>query len=118
LNNTGTPAPKQATDSKQPTADHDTQQEVLQELAALRREIQTLNRHRFIRIQNSLWRFLLQSLLRGMAMGLGTVIGASILVSGLLYMMSHIDFLPIIGDWSREIADEIRESTGISGPKD
>jgi hypothetical protein len=59
---------------------------------------------------------LLQAVLRGMAVGLGTVVGASILVSLLLYMLSQIDFLPIIGDWATEIANEIRASTGMDQP--
>lgn len=83
------------------------------EIAALRQEVATFNAHRFVKIQNSLWRFMLQALLRGMAVGLGTVVGASILVSILLFMLSQIDFLPIIGDWAREISHEIRTKTGV-----
>lgn len=82
------------------------------EVAALRAEIKTLNGHRFIRVQNSFWLMMFQALTRGMAVGLGTVVGASILVSILLYLLSQIDFLPIIGEWSKDIAAEIRESTG------
>ena len=82
------------------------------EIASLRKEIEVFNAHRFVRVQNSWALMLLQALLRGMAVGLGTVIGASILVSMLLYMLSQIDFLPIIGDWAKEIASEIRVSTG------
>ncbi|MEM9550356.1 MAG: DUF5665 domain-containing protein [Pseudomonadota bacterium] len=83
------------------------------ELRALREELARFNAHRFVRVQNSWGLMLLQALLRGMAVGLGTVIGASILVSALLYMLSQIDFLPIIGDWAKEIAAEIRASTGV-----
>ncbi|NRB33937.1 MAG: hypothetical protein HRU31_04185 [Rhodobacteraceae bacterium] len=83
------------------------------EVAALRTEIQTFNAHRFVRVQNSWWLMLLQALLRGMAVGLGTVVGASILVSAVVYMLSQIDFLPIIGDWAKEIAAEIQRSIGV-----
>ena len=83
------------------------------ELRALRKEIETFNAHRFIRVQNSWGLMLFQALLRVMAVGLGTVVGASILVSVFLYMLSQIDFIPIIGDWAREIASEITATSGI-----
>ncbi|MEX0348685.1 MAG: DUF5665 domain-containing protein [Paracoccaceae bacterium] len=85
---------------------------VEQELRALREEIALFNSHRFVHVQNSLGRLLFQALLRGMAVGLGTVIGASILVSVLVYMLSQIDFVPVIGDWAKEIAEEIKLPNG------
>jgi len=85
------------------------------EIRALREEIAKFNSHRFVRVQNSIWLMLWQALLRGMAVGLGTVIGASILVSMLVYMLSQIDFLPIIGDWAKDISQEIKASTGADG---
>lgn len=81
---------------------------VEQELRALREEIARFNGHRFVKVQNSLGRMLFQALLRGMAVGLGTVIGASILVSVVVYVLSQIDFVPVIGDWAKEIAEEIK----------
>lgn len=80
------------------------------ELRALRAEIETFNNHRFVRIQNSWWRMMLQAFARGLAVGLGTVIGASVLVSVLVYLLSQIDFIPLIGDWATEIAAEITQS--------
>ena len=50
-------------------------------MRALTRELELLNSHRFIRIHNSPWRLLMFQLLRGLAMGLGTVMGATVLVS-------------------------------------
>ncbi|WP_164659536.1 DUF5665 domain-containing protein [Tropicibacter sp. Alg240-R139] len=84
-----------------------------EEIRALREEIAKFNGHRFVRVQNSVWLMLWQALLRGMAVGLGTVIGASILVSAVVYMLSQIDFLPIIGDWAKEISQAIQSSTGV-----
>ncbi len=82
------------------------------EIKALRREIETLNGHRYLHVQNSLPRMMGYALLRGLALGLGTVIGASVLVSLLAYSLSQIDFIPIIGDWAAEIASQIVEETG------
>ena len=80
------------------------------ELRALREEIERFNSHRFVRIQNSWWRMLMQAFARGLAVGLGTVMGASILVSVVIYLLSQINFIPVIGDWASEIAQEMEQS--------
>ncbi|MBM7069529.1 DUF5665 domain-containing protein [Actibacterium sp. 188UL27-1] len=81
----------------------DTQSEV----AGLRAELARLNNHRFVRIHNSTWRLMFFQFLRGLSFGLGTVMGASILVSILVYLLSWVDFIPIIGEWATELARQI-----------
>ncbi|MFT6223544.1 MAG: hypothetical protein ACJA1F_001388 [Paracoccaceae bacterium] len=77
------------------------------EIVALRRELQRLNNHRFIKIHNSWWRLVMFQFVRGLALGLGTVVGASILVSLVGFLLTRIDFIPIIGEWAVEIARQI-----------
>jgi hypothetical protein len=77
------------------------------EIAGLRAELERLNGNRYVRIHNSIPRLLAFQFVRGLALGLGTVIGASVLVSILAYFLAQIDFLPIIGDWAAQIADQI-----------
>ncbi|SIO47925.1 hypothetical protein SAMN05444722_2474 [Rhodovulum sp. ES.010] len=80
------------------------------EVAALRREVEALNGQRFFYINGSVWRLMGVQFLRGLAMGLGTVVGATALVSVIAYSLSQIDFIPIIGDWAGDIAREIEET--------
>ena len=80
------------------------------ELAALREELVRLNSHRFIRMHNSLPRLLAFNFARGLAFGLGTVIGATILVSFLGLFLAKIDFIPIVGDWARQIAEQMESA--------
>ena len=87
-------------------------QNLKNEIAGLRLELERLNGHRFIRVQNSLGLLLWHQFLRGLATGLGTVVGATILVSVFAYFLSQIDFIPIIGEWAAEIARQIGEATG------
>ncbi|MEM6823677.1 MAG: DUF5665 domain-containing protein [Pseudomonadota bacterium] len=82
------------------------------ELRALRKEVARLNAHRFVEVENSLPRLLFQQVLRGLALGLGTVVGASVLVSILVFFLSRIDFIPIIGEWASELADVIEAEVG------
>jgi hypothetical protein len=77
------------------------------EIRALRREVERLNGHRFIAIHNSMARLLAFRFAQGLAVGLGTVIGATALVSVLAYALAQIDFLPILGEWARILAEEI-----------
>jgi hypothetical protein len=84
-----------------------TQQTTTDELAALRSELTQLNAHRFIRIHNSLPKLLAFQFAKGLALGLGTVVGATILVWILTLFLSTIDFIPILGDWAGEIARQI-----------
>lgn len=88
----------------QPEEDPD----LTQDIRALKAEVQRLNEHRYIRVMNSTPRLLWMSFLRGLATGLGTVVGATVLVSVMVYFLSQIELIPIIGDWAKQIAAEIQ----------
>ncbi len=68
-----------------------------------------MNRHRFIRMHNSLPKLIWFNFMRGLAFGLGSVIGATVLVSVLVYLLREINFIPIIGDWATEVLSVITE---------
>lgn len=73
------------------------------ELSSLRTELSKLNSHRYIKVHNSMFRMLGFQFTRGLAFGLGSVFGATVLVSVLVYFLSTIDFIPIVGAWAKEI---------------
>lgn len=81
------------------------------ELASLRTEVAKLNSHRFIRMHNSTLRLIWFNFLRGLAFGLGSVIGATVLVSLLVFFLREINFIPIIGDWAAQILEVISTDT-------
>ncbi|CTQ33258.1 DUF5665 domain-containing protein [Jannaschia rubra] len=78
-----------------------------EEIASLRRELARMNRNRFIQVHNSIPRLVLFQLYRGIAFGLGTVLGATVVLSVLVWSLSQIDFIPVIGDWASEILQAI-----------
>ncbi|MFO7757175.1 MAG: DUF5665 domain-containing protein [Roseovarius sp.] len=93
------------------TTDQNRQTDALvEEMRALRAELELLNSHRFVRIQNNMPRLLAFNFARGLAVGLGTLLGATVLLSLLVWALSQIEFLPIIGDWASQIASEMREA--------
>ena len=82
----------------------DDTQETLRKLTV---EVERLNQHRFIRVHNSIWRMMLFQLGRGLAFGLGSVLGATIVVSIVAWFISQIEFIPLIGSWATEILKQI-----------
>lgn len=84
--------------------------DVQAELNALHAELRLFNTHRFVRIHNSMWRLISFQFIRGLAFGLGSVIGATMLVSALVYIFSSFNFIPIIGEWGAQIADMISQN--------
>ena len=79
-----------------------------EELRAIRIELARLNAHRFVRQMNSPARMMGATFARGMALGLGTVVGATIVVSVVGYLLAQIDYIPILGQWAARLAEEIQ----------
>ncbi|MBU2981310.1 hypothetical protein KO498_05735 [Lentibacter algarum] len=73
----------------------------------LTQEVERLNTHRFVTLHNSLWRLLGFNFMRGLFFGLGSVLGATLLVSMLVYWVGQIEFIPVIGEWAGQIVDQI-----------
>lgn len=76
-------------------------------IKSLEKSLDKLLKHNFFKIYSSFWKLFLISLFRGLASGLGWVLGATILVSVLTYMLSQIEFIPILGDWVSRLIEEI-----------
>ncbi len=76
-------------------------------LTKLTAELHLLNKHRFIRMHNSIWRLVSFQFLRGLAFGLGSVMGATVLLSVLVYWLAQFEWLPLVGDWLGELRREI-----------
>ena len=72
--------------------------------------IETLNDHNLMRIYSSSQRIIWTNFLRGLAFGLGSVIGASILVYITVQILAQIEFIPILGDWALRLISEIEKS--------
>jgi H+/gluconate symporter-like permease len=82
------------------------------EVRALRQELGMLRQHKMVLLYQSVPRVLLFRFVSGMAVGLGTVIGATALLSLIVWSLSQIEFIPIIGDWAVRVAAEIATLTG------
>tara|TARA_B100000900_G_scaffold386165_1_gene376409 strand:+ start:1587 stop:1856 length:270 start_codon:yes stop_codon:yes gene_type:complete len=71
--------------------------------------LEELKEHNFMKIHESSWRFLYFNLLRGLAIGLGSVIGATLLVSIVLTILAQIEFIPILGNYAHQVIEIIEK---------
>ncbi|KNG94852.1 DUF5665 domain-containing protein [Pseudaestuariivita atlantica] len=71
---------------------------------------ESLLQHRYIRLHDKPAKMLAYQFARGLAFGLGTVLGGGLLVSALVLVLSQVEVIPIIGDWATRLIDEIQTS--------
>ncbi|MCF6444450.1 DUF5665 domain-containing protein [Nereida sp. MMG025] len=79
------------------------------DLEKLSAELEKLNQHRFVTVHNSILRLLAFQFARGLFFGLGSVLGATVVVSVLVYLLSQIDFIPVLGDLAQQLIDQIQQ---------
>ena len=75
----------------------------------LEQAIKKFSQHNFFTMYESIWSIIFFSLIRGLASGLGWVIGATLLVSILTFFLSQIEFIPIIGNWVSRLIEQIQK---------
>ncbi len=73
--------------------------------------IDRLADRKFISREDSTFKMLWAQFIRGMAFGLGSFLGATILVSILILLLARIEFVPIIGDLAARILLQIQNAT-------
>jgi len=80
------------------------------EISTLREEIRRTNDSNLFRFNDSLMRMTGVQFVRGLAFGLGSVIGATIVVSVVAYILAQVELVPIIGDWAKAISQEMQSA--------
>ena len=80
-----------------------------EEIKRLSNNIKKLYNHNFFKIYTSSRKLIIISFLKGLASGLGWVLGATILVSFLTFSLSKIEFIPIIGELVSQLILEIEK---------
>lgn len=91
-------------------------EELLDEMRRMRSDLHRIERSRLLRVYDSMPRFLLYNVLRGIAIGFGTVVGATLVVSLFIYLLSGIELIPLIGDWVGDIVRQVQSELGRGVP--
>ena len=76
----------------------------------LEQAINDLKEHYLFKMNSSLSKTIFFSLIRGLSFGLGSVIGATILVYLLILFLSQIEFIPIIREWAARLIEQIENN--------
>ncbi|HEY9022522.1 MAG: DUF5665 domain-containing protein [Paracoccaceae bacterium] len=105
-------------DTTRPQTEQPLPSDQIEAIRSLARELERLNSHRFVKVHNSMFRLVGFQFARGLAFGLGSVLGASILVSVVAWWLSQIEFLPIIGEWASKLAQEIELPRDVGRPSE
>ncbi len=83
--------------------------DILHSTQATERHLHRLASHKLLADYGSTSRQLLMQFLRGAAFGLGSVLGAGVVLSLLVYLLSQIQFVPILGEWIKVVLEEIHK---------
>lgn len=86
------------------------EKELTKEVKALTKEVEKLKDLEFMRVFHHPAKFMWFSFLKGMMVGLGSVLGATVLVALLLFILSKISLVPVVGDFVKDIMQEIEIS--------
>ena len=77
--------------------------------------LEELKDHNFMKIHESSIKFIYYNLLRGLAIGLGSVVGATLLVSILVAILAQIEFIPILGNYAHQVIEIIEKLQAVDG---
>lgn len=78
------------------------------------REIRELRSMHFFRKQRTWSRMIWYNVVRGMSFGFGSLVGATVIVSIVIailsQMVSHVHFIPLLGEWITKILEVVDTS--------
>lgn len=84
--------------------------ELTKEVNQLAKQVQKLQNTELIKIYKHPGKLIWYSFLKGIMVGLGSVVGATVVVAILIYLLSKISFVPVIGDFVNEIVGQLEIS--------
>lgn len=85
----------------------DVDKALINEMKSLSKEVRKLKNLEFVKILKHPWKFMWFSFLKGLMVGFGSVLGASVLVAIFIYIIAQISFVPILGDFVDDLFQEL-----------
>ncbi len=84
------------------------EKELAKELKDLAKEIKKIKSLDYLKVFNNPFKFMWFAFLKGLMVGFGSVLGASVLVGGFIFLLAQVSFVPILGDFIEEIIAQIQ----------
>jgi len=85
--------------------------QILAQTEKVNKQLTYFHKHKLFKVYNSIPQLLWFNLLKGAAFGLGSVLGATVVLSALVYLLAQIEFIPFIGEWISAILEVVRTET-------
>ena len=79
-------------------------------MLAIKNELEVLNGHRMVNMYQPPPGKLSMRFAKLVPFGLRSVIGASVVVSVLAFLLSHVNLIPLLGDWLTALLEEIQHT--------
>ena len=98
-------------DKQDDSQDNKMLEQLLEQSNQINQQLAQLNNHKLVQTYNSIPRLLWFHLLKGIAFSLGSVLGATVVLSSIVYILSQMEFIPVIGDWVSEIIKVVKSQT-------
>lgn len=89
--------------------------QLIKEVKALSAEVKKLKKLEFIKVFKHPVKFIFFSFLKGLAVGFGSVLGASLVVGIFVYLLAQISLVPIVGDFVQDIMSQINVTQNGDG---
>ena len=83
---------------------------LLEVMEQIHQELNILNRQNVFGFNRIAANALLMQFFKGTAFALGSLVGATIVISILVYFLSQIEVIPILGEWIRELNSFLKEA--------
>jgi len=81
--------------------------ELAREIRLLSVEIKNIKSMEVIKVFRHPWKFLWFSFLKGIMVGFGSVLGATVFLSIFVYLLAQISLVPFVGDFVESVMNEI-----------
>lgn len=85
------------------------EKELIKDLKNLTKAVKQLEKLELVELYKKPFKLMGFALLKGMMIGLGSVLGATVLVGVLIYLLSHIQFVPIVGNFVGDVVEQVTE---------
>ena len=90
---------------------------LIKEVKELSKEVRKLKNLEFVHILKRPWKFLWMAFLKGLMVGFGSVLGASVLVAIFIYIVAQLQVVPFVGDFVQDIIKEVKNiNTSVEEP--
>ncbi len=84
------------------------EKQVIKEMRSLAKEVKKLKDMDFLRVFSNPYKFMFFSFMKGIMVGFGSVLGASVVVGIFVFALAQISFVPYLGDFVEEIISQVQ----------